>query len=90
MNAYLLPYITNYAEDKSWRIRYLVADKIMDLAKGIGLDKAKEHLLPYFIIFLDDPESEVRTAAVGRLSEFCKILDSQTIIQKIVPLLKKL
>lgn len=62
----------------------------MELAKGIGQDKAKECLLPYYIIFLDDPESEVRTAAVGRLSEICKILDSQTIITKILPLLKKL
>lgn len=62
----------------------------MELAKGIGQDKAKESLLPYYIIFLDDPESEVRTAAVGRLSEICKILDPQTIITKILPLLKKL
>lgn len=38
VNAYLLPYIKKFAEDKSWRIRYLVADRIMDLAQGIGYD----------------------------------------------------
>lgn len=38
VNAYLLAYIKKYAEDKSWRIRYLVADRIMDLAQGIGWD----------------------------------------------------
>ncbi len=38
VNAYLLPYIKKFAEDKSWRIRYLVADRIMDLANGIGFD----------------------------------------------------
>ena len=42
MNAYLLPYIKKFAEDKSWRIRYLIADRIMDLAQGIGYDQAKE------------------------------------------------
>ena len=76
VSAYLLPYIKKFAEDKSWRIRYLVADKIMDLATGIGFEQAKEVLLPYFAGFLKDVESEVRTAAVGRLAEFCKILDS--------------
>ena len=72
----MLPYIRKFAEDKSWRIRYMVADRIMDLATGIGYEQAKENLLPYFCSFLKDLESEVRTAAVGRLSDFCRILDA--------------
>jgi hypothetical protein len=48
----------------------------MDLATGIGIQQAIENLLPYFANFLKDVESEVRTAAVGRLSDFCKILDA--------------
>jgi serine/threonine-protein phosphatase 2A regulatory subunit A len=47
-------------------------------------------LLPYYCGFLSDSESEVRTAAVSRLSDFCKLLDSPSIISKIVPCLKKL
>jgi len=90
VNAYLLPYIKKFAEDKSWRIRYLVADRIMDLAQGIGYDQAKEHLLPYYCSFLADSESEVRTAAVSRLSDFSRILDANNIISKIIPCLKKL
>jgi hypothetical protein len=39
---------------------------------------------------LEDGESEVRTAAVGRLSKFCQILDSESILFKIIPLIKKL
>ena len=80
VNAYLLPYIKKYSEDKSWRIRYLVADRIMDLSQGLGLEQAREHLLPSFCSFLQDSESEVRTAAVGRLSDFCRLLDAQNII----------
>ena len=67
-----------------------MADKIMDLATGIGFDQAKTDLLPYFANFLKDAESEVRTAAVGRLSEICKTLDAPTIITKIIPNLKDL
>jgi len=46
--------------------------------------------LPFYAGFLKDAESEVRTAAVGRLADFCKILDAQSIIVKIIPNLKDL
>lgn len=62
----------------------------MSLSSGVGFELAKEHLLPYFCGFLNDNESEVRTAAVSRIAEFAGILDTQTIIGKIVPCLKKL
>jgi len=32
----------------------------------------------------------VRTAAVGRLADFCKIMDANNIVTKIIPCLKKL
>ena len=47
------------AEDPSWRIRYTVADKIPDLAKILGKQQSKAVLLPFFVKFLQDPESEV-------------------------------
>ena len=80
VNAHVLPYVKKFAEDKSWRIRYLVADRIMDLASAIGFDQSKDNLLPYFCAFLSDSESEVRTAAVGRIADFSKIIDAQNII----------
>ena len=86
----MLPYIKKFAEDKSWRIRYLVADRIMDLSTGIGVDCARENLLPYYCGFLQDSESEVRTAAVSRLADFSKVLDANNIVTKIIPCLKKL
>ena len=35
----------------------------------------KEHLSTYYCQFLEDSESEVRTAALKRLSEFGKYID---------------
>jgi len=87
---FLIPYIKKFAEDKSWRIRYLVADRLMELASGIGFEIAKVDLVPHYVAFLTDAESEVRTAALGRMTEFCGILDKDTIIAKIVPTLKSL
>ena len=81
----LLPYIKKFAEDKSWRIRYLVADRIMELVESIGVELSQQALTPYYCNFLKDGESEVRTAAVSRLAEYCKILDATTIITRILP-----
>lgn len=54
----------------------MVADKIMDITNVIGVENAREHLTTYYCQFLEDTESEVRTAAVRRLSDFGKILDA--------------
>jgi len=80
INTSLIPYIKKFSVDKSWRIRYLIADKIMEISDGIGLENSKEHLTTYYCQFLEDTESEVRTAAVRRLSDFGTILDQKTLI----------
>lgn len=90
INEKLIPYIKKFAVDKSWRIRYLVADKLMEISNGIGLENSREHLTTYFCQFLEDTESEVRTAAVRRLQDFGKILDAKTLINNVIPSLVKL
>ena len=62
----------------------------MDITNEIGQDIAREHLTSYYISFLEDSESEVRTAAIRRLSDFGTILDSETLIKSVIPNLKKL
>lgn len=54
VTAILIPYIKKFSEDKSWRIRYLVADRIMEITSGIGPDLAKETLMPFYVTFLQD------------------------------------
>jgi serine/threonine-protein phosphatase 2A regulatory subunit A len=44
----LIPYIKKLAVDKSWRIRYLVADKLMELSEGVGIELAREHFTNYY------------------------------------------
>ena len=67
-----------------------MADKIMEISNGIGIENSKEHLTSYFCQFLEDNESEVRTAAVRRLQDFGKILDAKTLITSVIPSLNKL
>ena len=51
---------------------------------------ARETLVPYFCQFLQDSESEVRTAAVSKLGDFYRFMDANIIIAKVIPNLKKL
>ena len=74
------------AGDKSWRMRYVLADKIVDLAKCLG----PEMLIEIFINFLQDPEGEVKVITVSRSSEFCKFMNSSAIIANVIPHLEKL
>lgn len=48
IQSQLIPFIKKFAVDKSWRIRYLVADKIMAISEGIGSDNTNEHLASYY------------------------------------------
>lgn len=90
IQSYILPHIKAYAEDKSWRTRYLFATKIVDLATVMGEDFAKTKLINHFCSFLKDPESEVRTAAASNLNDFVKFLDKDVILEKIIPTFKAL
>ena len=36
VTGYILPYVRSLANDRSWRIRYQVADRMVDLAVALG------------------------------------------------------
>lgn len=69
------------AKDKSWRMRYLLAEKIVELAKLLG----SQNLLPVFVDFLQDSEGEVKVATTNKAADFCKLLESKAIITNILP-----
>ena len=84
-------YVTNFvkacADDKSWRMRFVLAEKIVELARCLSPDQS---LAEVFIAFLQDSEGEIRTISASKSAEFCKSMDSASIIRKVIPALKKL
>ena len=36
INTFIVPYVKKYGEDKAWRLRYLVAEKIVEIATYFG------------------------------------------------------
>lgn len=49
----VMPTLRQCAEDKSWRVRYMVADKFTELQKAVGPEISKQDLVSAFqVIFI--------------------------------------
>jgi serine/threonine-protein phosphatase 2A regulatory subunit A len=90
INSIILPQAKLLAEDPSWRIRYTVAEKIFELGSVLGKESNKKNMLPYFIKFLQDPESEIKTIAATKLAAYAELLDADDLVTKIIPIIKPL
>uniref|UniRef100_A0A672HS30 Serine/threonine-protein phosphatase 2A 65 kDa regulatory subunit A beta isoform n=1 Tax=Salarias fasciatus TaxID=181472 RepID=A0A672HS30_SALFA len=90
----VMPTLRQAAEDKSWRVRYMVADKFSELQKAVGPEITKNDLVPAFQNLLKDCEAEVRAAAANKVKEFCENLPEdnreQIIMTHILPCVKEL
>jgi serine/threonine-protein phosphatase 2A regulatory subunit A len=61
------PGIRNLWADKSWRVRYSVADLWVAMAQAIGGDHAGEELVSAFVRLVKDNEAEVRAAIAKQI-----------------------
>mgnify|MGYP007082193723 FL=1 len=56
----------------------------------MGKELNKKYLLPYFIKFLSDLESEIKTVSAARLADYAILLDVDDIVGKVIPTIKPL
>jgi HEAT repeat protein len=59
--------IRNLWADKSWRVRYSVADNWVALAVSVGGEHAGEELVAAFVRLVKDNEAEVRSAIAKQI-----------------------
>lgn len=94
LEALVMPTLRQAAEDKSWRVRYMVADKFTELQKAVGPEITKTDLVPAFQNLMKDCEAEVRAAASHKVKEFCENLSADcrenVIMTQILPCIKEL
>jgi serine/threonine-protein phosphatase 2A regulatory subunit A len=64
--------IRNLWADKSWRVRYSVADGWVDLAMAIGGEHAGDELVSAFVRLIKDNEAEVRSAIAKQIPGICE------------------
>ncbi|KAF7506048.1 hypothetical protein GJ744_012295 [Endocarpon pusillum] len=80
----LLTALRSLFEDKSWRVRYMVADRFERIAKAVDEEVVNRDLVPAFVKLLKDSEAEVRTAITGQIPGFCGLLDRETLLNEIM------
>ncbi|VDO06046.1 unnamed protein product [Rodentolepis nana] len=91
----LMPLVREAAQDKSWRVRYQLADRLTDLQSAVGPMVTNEFLVDVYQTLLKDAEGEVRAAAAGKLKVFATALsppDSrESIIMKtLLPIIREM
>ena len=88
--AQVLPIIRAVAQDKSWRVRYVVATHFCDLVPSVGEDVTKLEMLPTFVRLLQDGEAEVRTAAGFKVTVFSEMVSPELVLEHILPCVREL
>jgi serine/threonine-protein phosphatase 2A regulatory subunit A len=87
---HLMTTMRSLYSDKSWRVRYMIADKFVNLSKTVGQEIIAQDLIHAYVSVLKDIEAEVKTAACAQLPGFCKLLGSDTVIAEILPSVREL
>ena len=89
--AHLLTSVQACASDRSWRVRFMVAEQICPLARCFTQAIVTDELVPIFVKLLRDGEAEVRTAMAKTVAEFVKIVQPlEVTISQILPCIKEL
>lgn len=86
----LLTALRSLFEDKSWRVRYMVADRFEKIAKAVDEEVVNRDLVPAFVKLLKDTEAEVRSAIAGQIPGFCALLESETLLHDVMPSIEEL
>jgi len=76
-------------EDKSWRVRYMVADSVKALCEVFEA-KATTDIFPLYFKLLGDQEVEVRTIAAARISAIAAFDPTKEFLETLMPALEKL
>lgn len=78
------------AADKSWRVRWSVANRLGEFAEAVGRAATSASLLPAFQALLTDAEAEVRTAAAYRVAEVGRLVGRDRLQAVILPCVNRL
>ncbi|KAK5098654.1 protein phosphatase 2A structural subunit [Exophiala xenobiotica] len=80
----LLKALRDLFEDKSWRVRYMVAEKFEKIARAVNEEVVTRDLVQTFVKMLKDSEAEVRTAIASQIPGFCGLLEREVLLDQIM------
>jgi serine/threonine-protein phosphatase 2A regulatory subunit A len=81
--------VKDCCEDKSWRVRYMVADQAKELCEVFEIP-SKASIVPLFLKLLGDAEIEVRTIASARIAAIAQLHPTKEFLESLMPSMEKL
>lgn len=85
----IVPVMKACAEDKSWRVRYMMADHVKQLC-DVFREEATTAVVPLYLRLLSDPEVEVRMVAASRVAAAAAVNPTKEFLDTLVPAMVKL
>eukprot|EP01121_Diplochlamys_sp_Union-15-3_P005996 TRINITY_DN1639_c0_g2_i1.p1 TRINITY_DN1639_c0_g2~~TRINITY_DN1639_c0_g2_i1.p1 ORF type:complete len:591 (-),score=103.05 TRINITY_DN1639_c0_g2_i1:57-1829(-) len=82
--------VLDCSSDKSWRVRYMVAENFCKLCEVVGPEVTQNVLIPSFVKLLRDTEAEVRTAAASKITGVCKHIGYELTAKHVLSCIKEL
>lgn len=89
VTTHVLPVVQKFSQDKSWRVRYNVAQQLHFIGEALGPELGRQELTPCFLRLMRDGETEVRVAAAGKTAAFCGSIKFQG-VAALMPVVKEL
>lgn len=87
--AQILPIMKTCAEDKSWRVRYMMADNVKQLCE-VFESMATTAIVPLYLSLLSDHEVEVRMIAAARIASVAAFNPTEEFLETLLPTMEKL
>ncbi|KAJ5078318.1 protein phosphatase 2 (formerly 2a) regulatory subunit a beta isoform-related [Anaeramoeba ignava] len=87
ISQFILPILESLVEDRSWRVRYSLAEQICELEHNIEPQIVVKIIVPIFVKLISDNEGEVRTRTSYKIDEFCSYIHEfpDVIVNEIIP-----
>ncbi|EAR90169.2 serine/threonine-protein phosphatase 2A 65 kDa regulatory subunit A beta (macronuclear) [Tetrahymena thermophila SB210] len=83
-------HLKNLSEDKSWRIKYYLCEKLQEVTQSLGKSDFKRLIFGNYIKYLEDQEPELRSIAATKLSVVGAQIEPDEVVQKLIPIVKTL
>jgi len=87
----LVPIIIDFARDNSWKVRYVVANNLLDIVKCFFKDKVPQDFVKGPICrILKDSVPEVKISVIPYISSICEYIQLENVINLVLPCVFKM
>ncbi|XP_067680173.1 serine/threonine-protein phosphatase 4 regulatory subunit 4-like [Haliotis asinina] len=85
----ILPVVQSLCQDVDYEVRGCMCQQLDPVARGLGLEATKSAILPELVELTNDEESYVRITGLETVVSILSLLDDDTCITTIIPLVTK-